>query len=363
MRCSYCFYHARSQLKTIVLSDFLLEKFIKEYLDIFTGRICFNWHGGEPLLAGINFFKKIVEYEKKYSDGSQEIHNTVQTNGTLITKDWARFFHDNAFGVGVSLDGTMDMHDRFRKTVGQGSSFKKVLRGINLLRETGLDPAVIQTLSHSNSSADAIVKSFNFFFKELRICHLGLNFFCDIDGSNKEMDGESVSDEDFIRIMETYFECWLEFGNPNVCIREIENFISGVVGKRGTTCNWNGTCTGFFCLNADGTVYSFCDRMSNNENAIIGNINEHSLRDILNSKKRISCAALANKMPDQCYACKWVRSCHNGCALHRTESPQGKYVFCEARKHIFAYTEKRINQLTNQSQTITKEKDHEHALR
>lgn len=353
MRCLYCFYHLHDQTPGKVMPASLLEKFIGEYLEIFPGEICLNWHGGEPLLAGIHFFEKIVEFEEKYNREERPIRNTIQTNGTLISEAWASFFLEHRFGVGVSIDGGEKSHSRFRKMVSGKSSFTRTLRGIELLRSAGIEPAVIQTVTHSNTEMAIAKENFAFFFEELKIQQLGINFFHDVGGTNNDVVGESVTSDDIVRLLKTYFECWLAHNDSHIRIREIDHLISGVMGKRATTCNWSGSCTGFFCLDADGTVYPSCDRMSGRNDLAIGNLWNTPLREILNGRKRVDYAERVNAMPSACHKCRWLLACYNGCALHREESPIGRYLFCDAREQLFEYVERRLKEFSVHSQSIT----------
>ena len=118
LRCQYCFYNTKDQLTRRMMKDELLEKFLAQYMGLFTGRLIFIWHGGEPLLAGLPFFKKIVDIQAKNLRDGQIIQNTIQTNATLIDNAWAEFFRAHDFRVGVSLDGDKESHDHFRLSHG-----------------------------------------------------------------------------------------------------------------------------------------------------------------------------------------------------------------------------------------------------
>jgi len=332
-RCSYCFYHMEDQTIGSVMKLTLLEKFIKEYLEIFQGDVCFNWHGGEPLLAGIDFFRKIVEYENLYRSSTSSIHNTVQTNGVLLNREWAVFFKQHDFGVGVSVDGDKESHDLFRKTASGASIFSATLRGIEILREHGLEPGIIQTVTHT--SVKRAEGDFDFFAHELKCKHWGINFFSDPHGSNPDMKGESFTNEDLIQLMTVYLEKWTEEGDAEFYIRELDNLICGITGKRTISCNWNGSCAAFICVDFDGTVHASCDRMSSRPEAVIGNVEQQPLLEILNGEKRQSYLWRVNEIPDSCERCEWLNACRNGCAADREGKLGGKYLFCSGRKILF----------------------------
>ena len=131
--CSYCYYLDKAKIyggREPRMSLEMLETFVREYIQANdVPEVQFNWHGGEPLVLGLDFYRKALEFEKKYADG-KKIHNTIQTNGVLLNQDWCTFLRDNEFLVGVSIDGPRDIHDRYRKDRGGASVFDKVIRGI-----------------------------------------------------------------------------------------------------------------------------------------------------------------------------------------------------------------------------------------
>ena len=143
LRCKYCYYLEKhklySDLNNHVISDYLLEKFIKEYIESqTTPQVLFTWHGGETLMRPISFYKKALELQRIYAQG-RHIENCIQTNGTLITADWCKFLKDNGFLVGVSIDGPQEFHDKYRRSVANQPSFYKVMKGIELLNRYGVE--------------------------------------------------------------------------------------------------------------------------------------------------------------------------------------------------------------------------------
>ena len=141
--CNYCYYLDKSESiyggREHVMSRENLETCVREYISANdVSEVTFNWHGGEPLVLGIDFYEKAVELQRKYC-GDKVIHNTLQTNGTLINSGWASFFKDNGFLIGVSIDGPEDIHDRYRKDKGGCSTFRKVMEGINIMYRYGVE--------------------------------------------------------------------------------------------------------------------------------------------------------------------------------------------------------------------------------
>lgn len=316
------------------MPEWSLEKLIAEYMALFSGRIAFVWHGGEPLLAGISFFQRIVELQKKHLRSGQSVRNSLQTNGTLINDQWATFFKEHGFRIGVSLDGTEETHNRFRKMGTDGSSYDRVLEGITTLRRNGIEPGIIQTITRSNLKR--YMENFQFFVHELHLNGWGINPFLDVGAANDHMRGESLTSGELYGLLKQLIDFWISTDNPNLCIREIENLAAGVFGKQTLNCSYNGCCTGFFCVEHDGRVYP-CDRLTGHPEYLFGDLSSQPLHDILNSSVRLHYASAANSLHPECAACEWQSACHNGCTHHRLGDVSSKYYFCDTRKQIFPY--------------------------
>jgi len=345
LRCQYCFYNTRDQLTRNVMSSELIEKFLVEYLELFSGHLFFIWHGGEPLLAGLSFFERVLELQKKHAKKEQTIKNAIQTNATLVDDKWAEFFKAHDFKVGVSLDGDKDSHDHFRMNHGGGGSFDRVVRGIEVLRRHGIEPGVIQTLTHDNTAN--VREDFNFFANILGAKRWGVNDFFDTDTINQAMLDQSITNEELIDFLKTYIDMWLTQDNGEIQIREIENFMAGVLGKRASSCTFNGACTGYFCLEHDGKVYP-CDRLSNRSELLFGNLSSQSLLEILNGPPRLRYAEGVNTLHPDCSSCEWQKTCHNGCTANRIGGVGGKYYFCETRKATFGYLRDKLGEYKQQ---------------
>lgn len=341
LRCSYCFYNPQDQSTLHVMSDELLEKFIAEYMGFSSKQHRFVWHGGEPLLAGIAFFQRTIELQEKHLKKGHRVVNDIQTNATLIDSDWANFFKVNNFRVGVSLDGDKKSHDRFRKNCGGGDTFNRVMRGIEILKRYDVSHGFLQTLTKDN--LPRAQEDFNFFVDVLSTRAWGVNPYLDITGSNNTMLNQNVTNEDLIEFLKGYVELWLRRDYPNLRIREIENFFAGIGGKRAANCSFNGSCTGFFCLEWDGKIYP-CDRFSGREDMLFGDLSNQPLLEILNGPARLHHISAVRSLPPSCSTCEWLNACHNGCPYHRVDGVEGKYYYCEARKEIFTHLKAKVDE-------------------
>ncbi|MFH1676482.1 MAG: radical SAM protein, partial [bacterium] len=282
-RCAYCFYNAKDQSEPHVMSRNLLERFIAGKMSLFEGDLNFIWHGGEPLLAGLEFFEDVIEFQgENRTEKHGEIRNSIQTNGSLINDEWADFFSETGFHVGVSIDGGPKSQDRFRRDASGGSSFSKTMRGIETLKRKNVRFGAIQTVTSSNlKNAET---DFRFFVDELKVTHWGTNVFLDFD-DHPLAECENVSCDDWSDYLRNCIELWIRENNPHLRIREIDNFIAGIIGKRARSCSFNGSCGRHICIDWDGKVYP-CDRFSGREDLCYGDLNEMSLGEILESPVR-----------------------------------------------------------------------------
>jgi len=216
----------------------ILEKFIKEYLELPVENYTFSWHGGEPLLAGLPFFEQIVKLQEKHRKKDQLIRNLVQTNGTLLDRRWAEFFKKHNFGIGVSLDGIKENHDMFRQDLFGRGTFDSVLRGIDILRDRGIEPGFLQTVT--GKSVYLAEENFRFFTEKIQVKSWAINPYFDVTGTNKSMEDQQLFNDGFISLLKKYSLLWLARDDENLRIREIDELLAGVLERSVfSICNLN----------------------------------------------------------------------------------------------------------------------------
>lgn len=346
MKCRYCFYQDNSQQEETIMSADLLEKIIRQYLEINQPTYKFIWHGGEPTLAGITFFEKVIEFQEKHRQPGQIIGNAIQTNGTLINEDWATFFKDNDFGVGISLDGCKNSHNKFRRYANGGESFDDIVRGVKLLQSKNVRLGFIQTVAKSNLSN--ILEDFKFFTEELGIEGWGTNYY--LDKSNCGMSQQTVTPLEMAAHVIQTTDLWLERNDANLKIREIEDHFHPFLNCESYSCDFNGSCGHFLCIDWNGDVYP-CDRFSSQEEYLIGCLQTKDFSEILDGKEMQLNYQRTKFLSLECQKCKWLTFCQNGCVSLRVPDSHGRYYYCEARKKIFENAEKiatRFNILPNE---------------
>jgi len=332
--CGYCFYHNLNQTTYKRMSFGLLESFIYQHTKLISGNLSFIWHGGEPLLAGLDFFQEIIRLQKLLIPPNRPIHNSVQTNGTLITDEWASFFRENDFKVGISLDGNTESHNQFRVNHAGHGTFNNTIRGIEVLRKYNIKLSVIQTVTQANMCN--LEKDFDFFTNDIKLSSFGINPYLDLLESNKYMGGQSLSNNALTQILKEYINLWIKRNDGALRIREIDNHLAGLYKKRANNCSFNGSCHTFYTVDYDGSIYP-CDRLSGNSEFCFGKLSEQTLQEILHTEKWQDFICKTHKLPDDCISCEWKNSCNNGCTAHRIGGIDGKYFFCESRKEVFSH--------------------------
>lgn len=330
LRCKYCYYFEKNQLyqqdKNHVITDALLEKFIKDYIEAqVSPEVLFTWHGGETLMRPIAFYEKALELQKFYGRG-RHIENCIQTNGTLITEEWCKFFKKNAFLVGVSIDGPQEFHDEYRKTAGGGPSFQKVMKGIRLLNKHGVEWNALAVVNDFNVDYPL---DFYHFFKEIG-CHY-IQFTPIVERIVTRSDGLtlapgmteggeitdfSVTPEQWGDFLCTIFDEWVRNDVGNYYVQLFDATLANWVGVTPGICSMSENCGHAGVMEYNGDVYS-CDHFVYPEYKL-GNLKEKTLYEMMNSAKQMEFAKnKKQRLPQQCKECKFLFACHGECPKNR----------------------------------------------
>lgn len=334
MNCAYCFYkdeaENRQKAFTGLMSLETAEIIIQKAVQAAENEISFMFQGGEPTLAGLDFYKAFIDMEQKYSRPGLSFHNAIQTNGLEITEEWADFFKNNSFLVGLSLDGNSELHNRYRKTKNGDDTFNKVMKAASLLDKYKIEYNVLCVLTEAN--ARNIEKIYHFFSKK----NFGyLQFIPCLEPLNAER-GKSeyaLSIDKYGDYLIRIFRLWFNDLRKGkyVSIRHIDNFLRLVKGLPPECCSMSGRCSIQFVIEGDGTVYP-CDFYALDEYKI-GNILCDNFTEICASPFSHSFVEESALLPEDCRTCPIVSVCRNGCKRDRTT--ENKNYYCEAYKRFF----------------------------
>lgn len=357
--CSYCYYQDKVRLydEHSCLSLDCLEKVIREYIDINASeQIVFDWHGGEPLLLGLDYFKKIVEIQRKYR-GNKRIYNTIQTNATLLTADFAAFFKENNFLVGVSIDGPQDVHDKFRKDKGGNSTFLKVMRGIELLHRCAVDFNTLTTISKAGEGRGSEVYRFLKNIGSRYMQFMPVYEYVDSKNNIVSPDDEqsvlvswSVSPIEYGKFMCDIFDCWVRNDVGSYFVNLFDSTLANYCGMNPGTCVYSETCGANAVMEHNGDIFP-CDHFVYPRYKL-GNVKESSLREIVSSENAARFGIdKRNSLPAQCLRCEYYFACHGECPKHRfaksDKNESGLNSLCEGLYYFFSHVDPYMQTMKN----------------
>ncbi len=341
LSCQYCYATDRSgNTNQNLISPKIVEELISKSILSAQDDLEFIWHGGEPLLLGIEFFKNIIEIEHKLNSHNIRITNSIQTNATLITSEWADFFQDNQITPGVSLDGPKVIHDSMRKKNFHGS-FALAMQGIKNLQKNNITPNILAVVSKNSLGHEKEILQF-FTENKLNI----IDFLPYAEFTNNVIEPYSLTPLDFGNFMINVFNLWMERDDPKIEIRFLRNALFGILGGQINLCTMTGTCTDFFGIDTNGDVYH-CDWFIGNKQHCFGNISRESFSEICKKAKYKQYVKVITGKKSECTNCSWKHICGGGCSHHR-EILGGfskPYYFCESRKMIFDHINTHLEKL------------------
>ena len=331
LACDYCYYLEKSKLyqesPKHIMSDELLEKFIKEYIESQTmPQVLFTWHGGETLMRPLSFYQKAMELQRKYARG-RTIDNCIQTNGTLLNDEWCRFFHDNNWLVGVSIDGPQEFHDEYRKNKQGKPSFMKVMQGINLLNKHRVEWNALAVVNDFNADYPL---DFYHFFKEIGCRYIqftpiverifrhddGRHLAAVEEGDNEKLADFSVTPEQWGNFLCTIFDEWVKNDVGEYFIQLFDATLANWVGEQPGVCSLAKTCGHAGVMELNGDVYS-CDHFVFPQYKL-GNIYSKTLIEMMYSDKQQQFGRNKfDSLPSQCKECQYLFACNGECPKNR----------------------------------------------
>lgn len=356
MRCKYCYYLDKAALYDNYqpqMDDALLENYIRANIEGNNSPvIAFAWHGGEPLLAGKEFFRKAVALQQKYGEG-RTIENSIQTNGLLIDDEWCQIFRDNNFLVGVSIDGPESIHDAHRVDAGGQPTFARVMKGIERLYRNRVEYNTLTTINIHSEGRGAEVYNFlrqiSVFMQFLPVAEL----LCDGRVQSPENEGAdiapwSVSAKGFGQFMCDVFDIWVKNDVGRRYVQLFDATLALMVGVQPSVCSLCETCGSGLTVEHNGDVYC-CDHFVYPEYKI-GNIHTDHLADLAYCDRQFEFGvAKRSLLPRECRHCKFYNLCHGECPKHRfiadNTGEYGKNYLCEGYRMFYEHTESAMKQM------------------
>jgi uncharacterized protein len=349
--CHYCYYLKKEHLypkgESFRMPDHILEEYIIQHIATSPGSVInFSWHGGEPTILGLDYFRKIVAVQRKHQPPNRRIINGMQTNGTLLDEDWCRFLAAEGFAVGLSLDGPQEMHDRYRVTKAQKPTHRQTMRGYKLLREHRIPCNILCVVHAGNVQYPTQVYRF---FKQIKAQYVEF-----LPLVEPQPDGEggvshrTVPAEALGNFLCTIFDEWMSQDIERVNVQIFEEAARTAFGQEHALCIFRETCGDVPVVEHNGDFFS-CDHFVDTEHRL-GNIQEASLVDFLESPaQRAFGQAKLDTLPRSCQACEVRDMCHGGCPkdriLHAPDGEERLNYLCPGYKRFFTHCQPFVTEL------------------
>ena len=351
MDCKYCFYKCLSSHREEYSKGFMkeetLETLVREAIAYADGSLTFAFQGGEPTLAGLDFFQKAVELQQKYNNKKLQIENTIQTNGLLIDEKWARFLGEHRFLVGLSLDGPKKMHDRYRKDATGQDTFGRIMHSVQLLEQYHVDYNVVTVVTNDTA------KQASFLYKFWKRNHYPFVQFIPCMDEIKRQDGTqersiyAVEPEQYGKFLCELFDLWYAdfVAGETMDIRMFSNLAQMAAGYPAEECGMNGCCNCYFVVEGDGSVYP-CDFYCMDAWKL-GTVNDGFVQ-MKTSEKAKAFVEASRPVCAACQECPHFSLCRGGCRRWREPFVDGKpglNQLCSAYRMFFAHTAERMERL------------------
>lgn len=345
LACQYCFYADEVAMRQVpnygVMTADTLEKAVATFIENAVGSCAFAFQGGEPTLAGLDFFKKVVELQKKYSRPDLTITNALQTNGVLLDKEWCEFLAQNHFLVGLSLDGTKQTHDLYRMDHQQKGSYSAVLRAAQRMKQANVDFNILTVVTAQ--LAQNITSVYNFYKKNGWLYHQYIPCMDALE-ADRGMEQYSLTPKAYAEFLKNLFDLWFQDLRKGfvVSIRYFDNLVRILQGRPPESCAMTGQCNVQYLLEADGSVYP-CDFYALDVYRL-GKITENTIEELDTKRKEIAFIEDSLRKPDRCRQCKWLVLCRGGCKRDYTKGDAPHNYYCESYQEFFGYAMPRLQQ-------------------
>ncbi len=341
LACEYCYYLAKQAYypgSNMRMSEETLRLVTAAYLEANPAQeVVFGWQGGEPLLAGLEFFRKAVALQREHARPGQRVLNTLQTNGTLVTDEWAEFFSAHSFLVGVSIDGPPDLHDRYRRDRNSGPSYERVLAGLNVLQRHGVECNVLATVNRENVG------------HPLRVYHhlldLGfrhLQFIPVVERQlpeSRKVTPWSVRPEPLGEFLCTIFDYWARHDVGEVFVQTFESALNVWLDRGPTQCVFTPVCGHALAVEHNGDLYA-CDHFVFPEH-LRGRVRPETLAALVESTEQKAFAQAKAQLAEECWRCRVLPLCGGDCPKHRLRlTADGSPIsyLCPAYRRFFAHS-------------------------
>lgn len=337
LRCKYCFYidhllQHNNQQKRPRMSEDILEHLVISYMNLPFSEYIFNWQGGEPTLMGIDFFRKAVEFQKIYGNRGVKVGNGLQTNGVLLNDENARFFSEYNFLLGVSLDGPSDIHDAYRKNIGGQATHRKVMRGIDHLRQHNVEFNILCLVNNLVvKQPDKIYR----YFRDKGFKYL--QFIPCVEYDNQgELRPYAVTAEQWGRFLCRIFDLWMRKDTHRISIRLFDSVLNYLADGIYVSCDMGKNCSQYFVVEYNGDIFP-CDFNVKNE-LKLGNIRTDTWQKISENVLYKDFGKQKSRWNNACSECDYLAFCHGDCQRMRGRDPNELSSLCRGWKEFYNHS-------------------------
>ena len=356
--CKYCYFLAKEDLypgSGFRMSEDLLEEYVRQYIEAQqVPEVTFAWQGGEPTLMGLDFFRKAVEFQKKHQKPGTQLYNSLQTNGTLLDRDWCRFFHENDFLIGLSLDGPRALHDAYRVDKGGKPTFDTVMRAAEMMQTHEVEFNILTTVHAAN--AEHPVAVYRFMRDVVKTRFLQFIPIVELDNDTgyqegNEVTNRSVTGKQYGRFLIGIFDEWVRRDVGNMYVQIFDVSLAAWSGQSPGLCIFMETCGDALALEHNGDLYA-CDHYVEPDYRL-GNITEIPMMDmVLSEQQRAFGQAKLDTLPQYCLSCDVRFICNGGCPKNRIiNTPDGEpglNYLCEGYKAFFHHIDGPMRFMANE---------------
>jgi uncharacterized protein len=326
------------------MSDEVLERLVKGFMQLGFPFVGFAWQGGEPTLMGLDFFRKVVELQKKYGTAGQQVGNKLQTNGILLDGEWCRFLRENKFLAGISIDGPRRFHDSYRLDHSGAGTFDKVMRAIENCRKHEVEFNNLVLLNSRNvEHPDELFD----FFVDNDMTYLQLIPCVEVDPATGKIADFSITPQQYGEFLCRIFDRWHSYGPAKLNIREFDSIVTYYVMGKHTICTFSKQCSGSIVVEHTGQCFP-CEFFVESKWRL-GSILETPLGELAAGSKRRAFARTKQNLCNKCLVCSYLDVCRGGCVKDRVRlsgrALSGESYFCEGYKLFFDYTLPRFVQI------------------
>lgn len=347
LHCTYCFYHNRpddpyKQQPRRRMSPDVLDTLIRQGMALDRRHATFGWQGGEPTLAGLEFFQSVVELQKRYGTRGQAVSNGMQTNGLLLDPEWARFLRKYNFLLGVSLDGPAPYHDMYRTSPSGAATHERVMRSLRMLQQYHVEFNLLAVVNRT--TAEHPVETYDYLLSQ-GFHYLQFIPCVEVDPQTGRPTDFSVEPAQFGDFLCALFDRWYNGGSPDASVRDFDAILSVYMGQEAPLCCYQKYCGSYLVVEYNGDVYP-CDFMVRDD-LYIGNLTETPLEDLFAGEAVRRFARTKAAPRAECRDCPWLPYCHQGCPRLVGIAEAGRHYLCAGYRQFYEHSRAGFIELSN----------------